>query len=124
MPVAITRHLPGKATHRDIMGRVKFIKGRVISVTRNTVVIQTDSKMVGQVILIGETYIYWCPRCQTSVWEVERVRNRGACPFCAGQLSAIQAGDKMKLHYRVGVEKDQDGQMVGGGAAWWGEKVI
>lgn len=124
MSVAITRHLPGKATHRDIMGRVKFIKGTVIYVSQWSIAVQTDSKAIGMQRLIGETYIYWCSRCQTSVWEVERVRSKGACPFCAGQLSALQPGDKLKLHFRVGIEKDTNGQMISGGTAWWGEKVL
>jgi hypothetical protein len=122
---SITRHLPGKATHRDIMGRVKFIKGVVISVTRNVIVVQTDSKLVGRQPLIGETYIYWCRNCQTNVWEVERLRSKGACPFCGGMLSALQAGDKMKLHFRANVQRDKEGNMLDQtSAGWWGEKVI
>jgi DNA-directed RNA polymerase subunit RPC12/RpoP len=124
--INLRRHLPGKATQRDVMGRVKFIKGRVDFVGRNIIRVLTDSKQIGElgvVILIGETYVYWCPRCHTNVWEMEKTRSRGACPFCSGQIAYLEAGDRMKLHFRAGIIKDSDGNMIEGGASWWGEKV-
>jgi hypothetical protein len=130
MPVALTRHLPGRATMRDEFGNVKFIKGRVIFVSQNSIAIQTESRLIGQasdygvIRLIGETYIYWCPRCKTNVWESERIKSRGACPHCMQGLWALQEGDLVRLHYRVQVHKDAAGQMVSGGGAWWGEKVV
>jgi hypothetical protein len=92
--------------------------------------IKTGSKEIGQAVdhgylrLIGETYIYWCPKCQTNVWEVERLRSRGACPHCSQGLWALQAGDRVRLHYRISVGKNAEGQIVSGGGAWWGEKVV
>ena len=128
MGVALTRHLPGKATQRDTMGRVRFIKGVVDAVSRNTIRVLTDAKQLGQlgvVILIGETYVYWCSKCRTNVWEMEKTRERGACPFCKGveTLEFLKPGDRMKLHFRVNIIKDSEGQMIEGGTAWWGEKV-
>jgi hypothetical protein len=128
--VALTRHLPGKATQLDPWGKPIFVFGRVEQVSRNWIQIKTNSKEIGQaadyghVLLIGETYIYWCPRCKTSVWEMERQKSRGACPHCMQGLWALQLGDRVRLHYRVGVERGTGGMIVSGGGAWWGEKII
>lgn len=125
----ITRHLPGRATHRDFMDRVKFIYGKVDYVSKNIIRVLTDAKQIGElgvVILIGETYVYWCPDCQVNIWEDEKTKDRGACPFCLGartRLELLKPGDRMKLHFREVIKRDKEGQMLEGGAGYWGEKV-
>ena len=130
--IAIERVLPGTATQRDNEGKVRFVRGTVQSVTQYSILIQTDSKELGQardlgfIRLIGETYIYWCPRCQMSVWEVERLRSRGACPKCRLGLCALQAGDRVRLHFRSSFKQHGDGSVdeQGTWGAWYGEKVV
>ena len=125
--VAIERHLPGLPSQRNAEGKVVFVWGRVEQVTEYSILIKTDSKFIGQasdqgyVRLIGETYIFWCPRCEMSVWEVERIRSCGACPKCKQGLWALQLGDKVRLHHRTGMNKPgyPDQGMWG---AWYGEK--
>jgi hypothetical protein len=36
----------------------------------------------------------------------------------------LSLGDKVRLHYRIGVARGTGGMIVSGGGAWWGEKII
>jgi Zn finger protein HypA/HybF involved in hydrogenase expression len=97
-----------------------------------TQTIETDSKLVPLVKLIGDTYAYWCRKCGQTIYEQELILRAKVgtdcdgqyvksskvteqkCPFCYGPIQPLQPGDKVRVHYRF----DQNGQW----AAWWAER--
>lgn len=120
------RKLPGYCL-RDQNNEVVFIRGRVIHsgwgrLGPSTQAIETDSKLVGLVHLVGHNYIYWCESCKLTIFEQEimltrQVRSsdiaRQRCVFCEGPMLPVQRGQKVRLHYRWA----KNG-MHGG---WWAE---
>ncbi len=128
----IKRILPGYSWKKpNATQDVIFLKGRVLhagwgqtgSVTQT---IETDSKLVPLVKLIGDTYAYWCGNCKATIWEQELIEHRSKvqhwsasvteqkCPYCTGPISPLQPGDKVRLHYRFSPK----GQWGG----WWAER--
>jgi hypothetical protein len=111
----IRRKLPGKATLNP-RGEITFMRGYVTYASPRVQWVETDSKEYRLVALIGETYIYWCPRCSCTVWEQELMMlGARTCPFCAGTLQNVLRGDKIRLHYRY------DPKALSWGN-WWGER--
>jgi len=129
-----TRKLPGVAwrwsqENKGIMffrGVVKHTSwGQTGSLSQ---ILLLDSKLVGTggyIKLIADTYVYWCPACQLTVWEQELnafmpMRSgsveRQHCPFCTGRISPLQPGDKIRAHFRFSAK---DGDFWG---SWWAEK--
>jgi DNA-directed RNA polymerase subunit RPC12/RpoP len=116
----IRRRLPGIAGRYPVSsssnsGKIIFLKGVVISADRNYQVIQTDSKIYRLVRLLAATYLYTCDSCHSSVYEEEvTAQGKHACPFCAGPISPLTKGDKVRLHYRFAKDASW--------AEWWGER--
>jgi DNA-directed RNA polymerase subunit RPC12/RpoP len=128
----IVRHLPGRATQRDFMGRIKFFRATVIHVSEFSIGFLPEGKMLGLQRLIGETYIYQCTFCTTkidgksqatSVWETERIKSKGACPHCGHQLEYLKAGQTLRIHFRALIIKNADESLNDqSSATWWGER--
>lgn len=125
----IVRKLPGLCWKKDnSTNDVIFLKGRILhagwgqtgSVTQT---VETDSKLVPLVKLIGESYAYWCGTCQATIWEQELIMHcplrsgaieKQRCPYCKGPISPLQPGDRVRVHYRFSPEGKWGG--------WWAEK--
>ncbi|MFZ1005570.1 MAG: hypothetical protein WAN65_01955 [Candidatus Sulfotelmatobacter sp.] len=120
--------LPGfswkkKANENEVL----FLKGRIRSsgwgqLGSGVQVIETDSKLQPIVKLVGDTYAYFCPNCQRTVWEQELIQRGGhrsasitgqVC-LCGARISPLQPGDKVRVHYRFHPE--------GKWGAWWAER--
>ena len=123
-PVVGTRILPG-IVYEGGWGR--YIKGVVEYASSRVLFVVTDSKLVGNVNLIGETYIYCCERCRCTVYEQEvqamrqhdidsgmMIPRSRRCPFCNGPIERLARGAKLRLHYRFAAN--------GSSGAWWGER--
>lgn len=109
----ITRHLPGLAL-RDQKGNVPFYRGQVTYASERIQWVTTNHPEHKLVYLIGETYLYLCPKCRISVWEAEvTMRGRRTCAFCETRVLAASPGDWLKLHYRYHPQAEY-GQ-------WWAE---
>lgn len=132
-----TRKLPGLAWRVGVFNDVMWLKGRVIHAGWGltgpvTQTIETESKLIPLVKLIGDTYTYWCPQCYTTIFEQELILRSKAgrdcdgeyirsgkiseqkCPFCYGPILPLQPGDRVRCHYRF----DQEGKW----GAWWAER--
>jgi hypothetical protein len=107
------RTLPGVA-QRNSLGKIEFRKGTVIYASPRIQHVEMDDKRWPLVQLIGETFIYWCFRCATTVWEKEAMALNGFCPFCGGSLYIVGPDDKVRLHYRHAEDASW--------ASWWAEK--
>jgi hypothetical protein len=128
----IVRHLPGRATQRDFMGRIKFFRATVIHVSEFSIGLLGEGKLIGLQRLIGETYIYQCTFCTTNidgksqattVYQIEHVRSDGACPFCAHQLEYLKPGQTLRIHFRANIKRNADESLNDqSSAAWWGER--
>ena len=123
------RKLPGLAWRKNNTNNdVVFLKGRILhagwgqtgSVTQT---IETDSKLVPLVKLVGDTYAYWCAACSKTIWEQELILHspmrtaditRQKCCYCEGPISPLQPGDKVRVHYRFSPKGNWGG--------WWAEK--
>jgi hypothetical protein len=114
--MSITRKLPGES-QRDNQGKIPFYKARVIYSSERVQWLETNHPEHKLVFLIGRTYLYWCPNCQTDVWQ-EEVNNRGVrnCPFCLGRILALSPGDRVRIHYRFGRDLAW--------AEWWGQRIL
>jgi hypothetical protein len=135
----LRRKFPGWAWRKNNANNdVQFLKGRVIHAGWGmtgpvTQTIETESKFIPLVKLIGDTYAYWCNACGVTVYEQELILRARAgadcdiahyvksakvteqkCPFCYNPIRPLQRGDKVLVHYRF----DQNGQW----AAWWAER--
>ena len=122
----ITRKLPGYS-YKTSEGKVVFIRGRVIhagwgKLGSTTQAVLTDSKLVGLVHLTGHNYIYWCDACKLTLFEQEMLITRQIrssnvtkqrCVFCEGAVLPVQAGTKVRLHYRFAANAAWGG--------WWAE---
>lgn len=127
MTAGFTRKLPGYA-QRNSNDEVVFLKGRVIHAGWGhtgpvTQTIETDSKIMPLVKLIGDTYAYWCRNCLKTIWEQELRIIPGVrsalvtgqlCPFCEQQIAPLEPGCVVRCHYRFHKE--------GKWGAWWAEK--
>lgn len=134
---SVRRALPGLAWRKAINDSPVFLKGRVIHSGWGltgpvTQTIETESKLIPLVKLIGDTYAYWCKRCGTTIWEQEIIMRSKAgpdadghytrsgkiteqkCPYCYGLIQPLQPGDKVRCHYRFSPE--------GKWASWWAER--
>jgi len=128
----IKRILPGLAwRHSHKQEEVMFFKGIVKSSSWGqtgslTQTILLDSKLVGAggyIKLIADTYAYWCPNCKATIWEQELNEHapmrsgsvsEQKCPYCAGPISPLQPGDKVRAHYRFSPK--------GNWGSWWAER--
>jgi hypothetical protein len=122
----LKRQLPGLCAWIDELGRPRYIKGIVVYQSSRIQWVETDSKMVGLVALLADTYLYCCARCPSTVYgqEVEAMRQHDLdcgrmprprrCPFCSGPIAPVQRGDRLRLHYRCAAN--------GSSGAWWGER--
>jgi hypothetical protein len=138
----LIRKLPGYAWRKPNKGNdVVFLKGYVLhsgwgQTGPVTQTIQTDSKMIPLVKLIGDSYAYWCSKCSATIWQQELIMAAAhvdpitgekvhhflpnsvtgqKCPFCMAPISPLQPGDKVKCHYRF--------SDLGHWGGWWAEKV-
>ncbi|MBF6570512.1 MAG: hypothetical protein IVW54_16720 [Candidatus Binataceae bacterium] len=110
----IKRALPGLAL-RDNKDNIPFYRGRIIYASERIQWVEMEHAEHKLVFLVGETYLYWCPRCNCNVWEQEvTMRGRRTCPFCEGRILALSPGDTVRLHYRY----MPDGKW----ATWWAER--
>jgi len=119
------RVLPG-IPWKNQYDKITYIKGVIEYASSNVLFVVTDSKLVGNVNLIGDNYIYSCPKCQSTVYEqeVQMMRQHdidtghlprpARCPFCSQPIERVKTGTKLRLHYRFAT----DG-MSGG---WWAER--
>jgi DNA-directed RNA polymerase subunit RPC12/RpoP len=128
----IERKLPGRATQHDFLGRIKYFRATVIHVTEYSIAFEPEGKLIGMTRLIGETYIYQCTNCRTpiegkwqptTVFESDRQRSKGACPFCAHQLEFLRAGQTLRIHFRTNIPKNTENLLSGQySSEWWGER--
>lgn len=139
----LRRVLPGIAW-KDQFDRLVTAKGIIISVSPTKVWVETDSKIIGnptggakgKVCLLGDTYIYICDRCPSTVYhqEVEGMRQAeidaiealpvqeragkqvrpARCPFCSGPIRYSKEGERLILHYRFASD--------GSSGTWWAER--
>lgn len=110
----VIRRLPGRA-QRNRLDQIEFRKGYVIFASPRVQYVETDAKAHRLVYLIGDTFIYWCFKCQCTVWEKEVTQQGGRhCPFCRGPIFIISEGEKVRLHYRYAHDSTW--------ASWWAEK--
>ena len=120
------RVLPG-IPWRGKDGDVQYIKGVVEYESSRVLFVVTDSKLVGNVHLISDSYIYLCQACPTTVYgqELQAMRQHDIdtgmmiprpprCPFCSGPIERLRRGDKLRLHYRFAAD--------GSSGTWWAER--
>jgi DNA-directed RNA polymerase subunit RPC12/RpoP len=112
----IRRKLPGVAL-RDSKENIPFYRGQVCYASERIQWVMTNHPEHKLVFLVGRTYLYWCPRCRTDVWQ-EEVTMRGVrnCPFCQGHILALSPGDLVRVHYRYSPDAAW--------AEWWAQRVI
>lgn len=126
----IRRKLPGLAWRKPANDDLITLKGRVIHTGWGltgpvTQTIETDSKLVPLVKLIGSTYAYFCGNCSKTIWEQElqllqgdgirsALVNGQRCPFCESFILPLQPGDKVRCHYRFSPS--------GNWGSWWAER--
>ncbi len=123
----ISRQLPGIPL-KDSQGKIDYRRGIVAQASERMVFVDLEHPDPAnkRVFLMGESYIYWCPRCDRTVYEhdvtafgsVVQGGPRGTtniriCPFCAKwgpdgrptggtPLSFVKVGQRLKMHYRFG----------------------
>jgi DNA-directed RNA polymerase subunit RPC12/RpoP len=107
------RTLPGEA-QRNSFGKIEFRKGIIIHASPRMQYVEMDDVRWPLVYLVGETFIYWCIRCEITVWETEATANRGYCPHCQAGLFIVGVGERVRLHYRYAPDKSW--------ASWFAEK--
>jgi hypothetical protein len=107
------RSLPGVA-QRNWLGKVEFRKGVVIYASPRIQYVEADDRRNKLIYLVGETFIYWCFRCEVTVWEKEAMASAGYCPFCKSNLYIVSEGEKVRLHYRHAADASW--------SSWWAEK--
>jgi DNA-directed RNA polymerase subunit RPC12/RpoP len=130
----ITRNLPGRPTQFDFLGRVKHFKAVVLYVSEYSIAYMPEGKILGLQRLIGQTYIYQCTFCTsliegkrqpTTVFEMERVKSKGACPHCSHQLEFLKAGQTLRIHFRTNIPKNKEVNLMdhrGYSSEWWAER--
>jgi hypothetical protein len=133
----VKRKLPGYAILRPNSNEPWFHKGVVEHTSWGQTgslsqKVAIESKLLGTngyITLIGETYAYFCESCKVTVWEQEMnaltpMRSGSVtaqrCPFCEGPISPLQPGDKVRVHYRFGTDKETGALRWG---SFWAEKV-
>jgi hypothetical protein len=150
------RVLPGLAW-RDRNDNVQFVNGWVHFMNWGATgplsqTIETKSELVGMlpgdnrrtIKLVGNTFAYWCEKCQCTVYEEEiqtlgRINARlieeaggwplirsqkvigQVCPFCGSTgappqsiFRPLQHGDRVRCHYRFAKN--------GSWGTWWAER--
>lgn len=115
-PLKIGRNLPGLPV-KDSKGNVPFYSARIINQSDRIQWATTNHPEHKMIFFVGDTFMWWCPRCRTTIWEQEcQMRFIRDCTFCHGRLLALSPGDWVRVHYRHHPEQ--------GWAMWWGWRVI
>jgi hypothetical protein len=129
----ITRKLPGH-TYR-LKNEIVFVRGKVLhsgwgKLGSSTQLIQTDSKLVNLVQLVGHNYIYWCDFCKITLFEQEYLITQSMrsasiekqrCIFCEGPVLPVEPGTTVRLHYRFAARMAGEGVSAAGWGGWWAE---
>lgn len=112
----ITRHLPGLA-QRDKNGKIPFYRARIINQSPRVQWAETNHPEHKLVFFIGETYMYWCPKCQDTIYQ-EEVSRRGrfTCPLCEVRVLALSPGDWVRMHYRFHPTNEW--------GRWYGQRIL
>lgn len=115
------RKLPGIA-QRNSLGRIEFRRGNVIRANEYIQHVEMVDERNKLIVLIGETFLYWCAKCKISIWQFEldeqaRKDEPAGCPFCHSGVFIVSEGDMVRLHYRMPDHLDH-----GSSAAWWAER--
>lgn len=115
MNLRVQRSLPGLAL-RDSKQNIPFYRGRIVYASERIQWVTMEHPEHKLIFLVGDTYLYWCPRCRTDVWEQEVTRRgRRTCPFCETRVLALSPGDWVRCHYRYHpLAKDGN---------WWAQRI-
>lgn len=112
----ITRHLPGLPV-RDNKNNIPYYRARIINQSDRIQWAETNHPEHKLVFFLGDTFMYWCPKCRHTVYQQE-ISRRGqfTCPLCLTRVLALSPGDWVKIHFRFHPTEQW-------AACWWGERI-
>jgi hypothetical protein len=121
------KRFPGETGRNEHGYPISFRFGHVIQVSERMITVQTETTVNDDRLLSlkGDSYIYFCHRCNSTVsqfqldqWAPQCAPGIEPCPYCGvhKSLRFLKLGEKVKFHFRF--------DPAGRWAQWYGELVV